>query len=336
MKVLALLPLFLAAFAAAQTPDGGPAPTPPKPPSAAAVYEAYREHVRTKGSAVARRSLDQLVNAEDAERVDPNVVVAEHLMQMHEVLRRGAIALSNEENAAALVALQEAAQTTDPWLRSAANVLAVKALMRLERFEAAAPILHRLQYQDYAHVQDGGELLLDAGIVHAGLLQREAAVRNLRTFLESYPRAPRGQLMLAAAVLDLLARFRPDSLGEARDLMNWSRRRIGLTATGEHTQSQQKRILDLLDKLIAQAEQQQGGGGQGGAPASGMPGSGGGGGAGVNGELAGYRPGAAGDIWAKLPPKQRKEVLDQLKEQYPKRYRDMVAQYFRNLQRTGE
>jgi hypothetical protein len=47
------------------------------------------------------------------------------------------------------------------------------------------------------------------------------------------------------------------------------------------------------------------------------------------------KPVGNGDGWGNLPPKEREEALQQIGQEYPAHYRDMIEQYFRKLATEG-
>ncbi len=115
--------------------------------------------------------------------------------------------------------------------------------------------------------------------------------------------------------------------------------------TDEPVQTEQQRVVDNLDELIALVEQMQqsasgGGGGQGHGPGQG-PGQASGsptnpasdstlaGGPGGSGELIDVR--AGGRDWADLPPHQREQVLRATEEGFPEGFDDVLAEYYRAL-----
>jgi tetratricopeptide (TPR) repeat protein len=128
------------------------------------------------------------------------------------------------------------------------------------------------------------------------------------------------------------------------------------TLTGPPTRDRQDRVVAMLDALIEMAEEaesgQQGGcpscggsscpggkqcpGNQGGPPkGTGIPSSPASTSALVGGK--GTDPGKAAssatmrDYWAKLPPKERARVLDTLRRRFPRRYKQLIEEYYKAL-----
>ncbi|MGB0717589.1 MAG: hypothetical protein ACPGXK_17050, partial [Phycisphaerae bacterium] len=106
------------------------------------------------------------------------------------------------------------------------------------------------------------------------------------------------------------------------------------------------RILELLDKLIEDAEKQEqqsqsssssGGGGGGGGDSGSSPNSPmqdsnlPGGATPGTGPLRESRRASPGEAWGAMPPAQRKEILQALRDSFPGQYRRLVEQYYTEL-----
>ena len=146
----------------------------------------------------------------------------------------------------------------------------------------------------------------------------------------------------------------PGRLGEVSDLMAYSGRRLAHGHAGEPVQLKQKRTIELLTKLIAEAEEKEkqgkkgckncGGKGcrkcRGGGPPSGiqppsspakrsaLPG-----GTGKIGDLHRSPSARPGEEWGKMRPEERRRILQSLRTNFPARYRQLVEQYYKQLAR---
>ena len=144
------------------------------------------------------------------------------------------------------------------------------------------------------------------------------------------------------------------SLDNVAGLMDDVKQDLDKIETGLDTRAKQNRIIAMLDTLIEQAQDQeqdqsrdQGQDqegqdqGQGRSRSSGSPK-----GAGrpdspadhsvladgaSNDEGKAASTAAMGDFWARLPARQRAEILDTLRQRFPRRYRELIAAYYRSL-----
>ena len=134
----------------------------------------------------------------------------------------------------------------------------------------------------------------------------------------------------------------PEQIGEVCDLMNYSARRLGHEDLGEPVQTRQQRIIELLDKLIEEAESQESssssssggssGGGQGSqSPSNPMQQSQLPGGAAKEGALRARRRANPAEVWGTMPPAERQRILQALRDNFPSRYRQLVEQYYEEL-----
>ena len=178
-------------------------------------------------------------------------------------------------------------------------------------------------------------------------LEKEAGIALLARFLEEYPDASDRLRLSAQATLDGITGVLDGSVDDIADHMDFSHRRLGFEDSGQETQGVQQEIVAMLDKIIEQAEeqqqqqQQQGSGqgqGQGQQPGQ-QPGQGQGqqpgGNASAQDDPKKVRDlrGAAKSAWDDLRKRDREaDALSGLKSKYPPRYRELVEQYFKNLQ----
>ena len=132
-----------------------------------------------------------------------------------------------------------------------------RVLIGEERFEEAIPHLENIRDQWGMQSLRAGEVLYYLGVCNANMLQRTEASDNLNDFVEQYPDAsPR----LVGSAWDLIAsleRVHRGSIDDVATHMEFSRRKLGLEDAGENTQVVQGKIIEMLDELIARAEEQE-------------------------------------------------------------------------------
>jgi hypothetical protein len=137
------------------------------------------------------------------------------------------------------------------------------------------------------------------------------------------------------------------TLGEVATYMEYAADRLQVADAGAGVRTRQQQAIDLLDRLIREAEdseRQQGGGSarSGGAPGQGDPRNQGSPrdgkdrsevspGQGEIGALHGAPKADPGEMWGKLPPAERERILQSLRDRFPSRYRQLVEQYYRSL-----
>lgn len=278
------------------------------------------------------------------ERVNQSAVL-ETLLALNPELVHALAFLNDGHPADAIPILDRLAGAPDPFLAKHAAWFKVRALIGLERYEEALASLASTQAAAERYTQLADEMLYTEGLLQAYLFDRPAAASTFRRYLEQYPQAPAAERRSAKTILAALEQIDTNSLPEATRLMNESRRRLNLDDSGDITQTRQRQIVFILDKLIEEAEKNQNGGGSGAGGGSGSGrnrgGASGGQGAGakestLNGGTTGVklvRPaeGDSADDWAKAYNRDRETVQRELQNRLPERYRELIEQYYRSL-----
>ncbi|HEX4608948.1 MAG TPA: hypothetical protein VH092_12145 [Urbifossiella sp.] len=201
-------------------------------------------------------------------------------------------------------------------------------------------------------VDPAGYFFFKAVSEHA-TMKRDAALASIVRLRDDVTDSPdrynRVGLMMIADMLS----WNPDpkDFTNISRLMDNSGRRLDLSRPGEKTQDIQKRIVFRLDELIKEAESKCKGGqcNGGNCPNGGKPGDK----LGNGGTLAPNAPapdstimGGAGagkvddrklrevaEVWGTLPPDRREAVIQELTRDLPARYKPMIDEYFRSLNR---
>lgn len=173
-------------------------------------------------------------------------------------------------------------------------------------------------------------------------LQYAAADEALRRFLEDYPGAGQRLVVAAEQMRGELLNRQPGQIGEVVDLMHYSGRRLTQADTGETVRQKQSRIIEILDRMIDEAEEQESssssssssssGGSGGRSPSQPMPDSFLPSGGGTDeGSLQARRRANPGEAWGAMPPAERERILQALRDNFPSRYRQLVEQYYEQL-----
>jgi tetratricopeptide (TPR) repeat protein len=276
---------------------------------------------------------------------DPEEFLSAGLAILSEPFKAALAAVDAQENAKADAALRPLLTSPDPYLATNAAVLLARSLVDQDRLEDAQAVLEPLvARRDELIAHSFAETEVDFLLAYCQLsnLQYDKALAGLERFEQDYPDAPDRFRLPAHQMLQELRARRPESLGEVSDLMVYSSRRLASGQPGKPVQIKQERAIELLQKMIKEAEQredeqkkQASSGGQG-QPQPGQPNSpaqqsylpGGKSEIGKLGRSPVVRP---GEEWGKMRPADRERVLQSLRKNFPSRYRQLVEQYYRQL-----
>jgi hypothetical protein len=220
-----------------------------------------------------------------------------------------------------------------PLVRNNLRLLAGRWFARERLYDDALAQLDGIEPGD---VIDPASLLFYQGAAHHWLLHREPGVKAIDRLLHEVADAPQrykqvGQLMRA----DLEA-LKDESLDHIARRMDDIERRLDLGHAGPRVIEVEDGVIASLDKLIEEMEeqqkqQQQSGGAGGGTIRPSNP-------AQDSVPMGGKGPGetvrrniGSESGWGDLPPKERQEALQQIGQDFPSHYRDVIEQYFRKL-----
>lgn len=358
--------LVLAAIATAADvpttqPASRPSPLEPRPilspeqkrAAACKVIDAFVTHVQA-GPAFAAAAKTAVSDgwAKHRNDEDPAEFLTAGVAIICAPYRHAMQALEKEEYAQAGVALRSLLEDPDPYVSLHAATLLARALVEQEKLEEAeallAPLAAREQeLMEKTFLEADVDFLL--GYCQLSNLHYDEALATLASFEAQHPDAPERLRLPARQMLQELLARRPEGLGEVSDLMVYAGRRLSAGQVGKGVQEKQARAIELLNKLIKDAEDQEnqqsnssggGGGAQGrrqgqaqgnqrsDAPAqeSNRPG-----GKGRIGELNRSITARPGEEWGKMPPEERERVLQSLRRNFPSQYRQLVEQYYKQL-----
>ena len=187
-------------------------------------------------------------------------VITDALVKLHDDFNKALVALGDEDTATAVKALKKLGESKNAYLATEAKFFLARAYMMDERFEKAEPLLADLTGPQSADKSLGiGEANFLLGVAQAGLLKRKEAIKTLNKFVDEYPDAPERLRVGALIRIDELTFIRKGSLADVEHRMNFSRRKLDLEDSGDPTQTEQKNIISMLDKLIKEAEKQEAG-----------------------------------------------------------------------------
>ncbi len=318
-------------------------------PSSSEILERFSgalEQNETLSAESKQQVLDAMRTARDNESEDA-VILAEALRVLYPEFNQAQQETAEDDGRAGLRKLYKLARSKDRFLAAEAAYFMARTLYSQERHEEALPFLDRLRGDLQNHTLRHGDALYYLGAAQANSLQKEAAIENLSRFLEDYPDASDRLRFSAQATLDGIVGVNDGSMDDIADHMDFSHRRLSFEDSGEKTREVQDKVVAMLDSLIEQAEQQQqqqqqqsgGGSQQQQSGAQQQPGAGQGQTAGGNGEAVEdtdkvrKRRGGKKSAWDQVRERDRAtDALSGLKSKYPPRYRELVEQYFSELQ----
>lgn len=263
------------------------------------------------------------------------------LLALHPGYRQADDLLQEERYAAAGDAFARLMTSPDKYLAGYATYRFGLCEMNRERYEEAAAVFTKV-LNEYGRIVgcDVGAAFYRAVCLGQNRDKDQAIVAAQR-FLDDYPDAPERYRKAMEQMKAELVQEWESPLYDLAGRMNHVASKIKGGDTGEATQSKQKEIVSIIEELIKKAEQQEGQnqdqGGGGGAPKGNRRSSGPADksqlppGAGRVGDLRPRPKRKPGEKWGEMRDKEREEVLQALKQQFPDRYRELLEQYHKAL-----
>jgi len=178
---------------------------------------------------------------------------------------------------------------------------------------------------------------------------KEQAIKTIVRLLDDVADAPDRYKMVATIMFFDMQSWKKDEkdLSNIVKLMDNSERRLDLGRGGKITQDIQKKIVFRLDELIKEKEQQAKGGqaNGGNCPGGSKPGNGGGtpsspmqdsnpGGGSGPGNVLEQKIKHYQENWGKLPEAERARAIQELTRDLPPRYRVVIEDYFKSLNKS--
>ena len=275
---------------------------------------------------------------------DEEEFLTQGLSLFSEKLREGLDAYDADRYEQCATIMAELGNDKDFFVATHATVYEIKSLVAQEK------LLEAKERIDFL-LADGGQRLRDysffppeigflRGFCLLADLQYEDAAVALGDLVDEFPEAPQRLTIAAKQMLLELQNRQAGRIGDVVDLMGYSGRRLTHGDSGERVRQRQDRIVELLDKLITEAEAQEKSGGSGESnsrsrgrqsPRQPMPDSRLPGGQAKEGSLREGRRANPADKWGAMPPAERERVLQALRDSFPARYRQLVEQYYEEL-----
>ncbi|MCI0356855.1 MAG: hypothetical protein L0211_00010 [Planctomycetaceae bacterium] len=299
-----------------------------------------------------QRIAGEIVQALRTDLEGKAVAITEALRILHPDYKDALTALGEENLGAAITKLAALRENKNAYLAADASYFLSRAYLLDERFEDALPLLADLQSKWSGNTTHGGEVLFLQGVAEVAMLRHKEATETLSKFLALYPEAPERMRVGAFRQLEQLKLYAEGTLSDVSLRMDFSRRKLSLEDTGDETRQQQDKIIEILAKLIKEAEERecnckgggsgsgqkksQGKGGEGDGQAQGQgsqSGNSGGGSKGIDSDtVKRLHRGGPQSPWSHLRDKDRDPVYSAIKEKFPARYQQLIEQYYKSFQ----
>jgi len=237
---------------------------------------------------------------------------------------------------------------SNPFVSANATAYEIKAMVANEQLVEAGRRIESAIADGAAALTDytyfAPELAFLRGYCLLADLQYKKAEEVMRRFLSAYPDASQRLTLAARQMLAELEHRQSGKIGEVVDLMTFAGRRLTHRDTSEVVQVRQARVIEILDQLIEEAEEQESqssssssSGSQNGQPRSQqtpsnpmqqsiLPE-----GEAQDGSLRDAQRANPGEAWGSMPAAQRERILQALRDSFPRRYRQLVEQYYEQL-----
>jgi len=319
-----------------------------KAPEAGEVVEAFR----------AAHGDDALAKALDA--AAPGTPARD---QIHEALR------SDEGYAAAYLEFAQRGDNAETWrvlldkaapeavfLKAHASYFLARALIERDELPPAVTLLEKLRGPWRARCPWSDEATLFLAYAYARIPSEEGANASRARTLVAELVDPQGEFgdlpeRIHEGAVWLQRELQGEGMGPLLELakrMETIQRLLNRTRTGDPTQTRQRDVVATLDRLIELMREKEGGGGGGGGGGGSQPGQGGQaqgnqqsggpaqssslpGGQGRIGDLSELPRNATSEDWGHMRDAEREQAEQFLREKFPKRYRELIEEYYRAL-----
>jgi len=327
-----------------------------EPKSALETIDAFVAAVKANKDLPAENVTEALTAVDELKNDVPSqsAVITVGLREIYPDYADALASFADEDLVVAVEKLGKLTTSTDPYLAADATFFLGRAHMLQEKFEQALPLLNEVQTKRADFSVQHGDALFLTGLCQARLLQRKEAVESFTKFDKDYPEAPERMRIGAWRMLQQLQLVQDGTIVDVADRMDFSRRKLSLKDSGKGTQDEQKKIVEMLAKLIKEAEDKESSGsgsgkGKGREKGQGQgQGEGEGAGQGQGGNTGGEGSGSDNSQntdalnrlrrtgpesgWSKLRDREREQVFSALKEKYPARYEKLVEQYYKSFE----
>ena len=218
-------------------------------------------------------------------------------------------------------------ETLDPLARNNVALLVGRWMAQNAFYDEASKLLSSLKTND---VFDPGSLLFYQAMVQHRLYEKDQCLKTIDRLFENERTLPRRFVQVSRLMQMDIRSMKAESLDHAARMMDDINRRISLYRSGTKVIGQEKKVIDMLDKIIEELEkQQQQQQGSSTNPSSPMQDSRIAGGKG-DGQAQSKNFGEGGE-WGDMPPEKRAEAMAEMAKGLPPHYREVIEEYFREI-----
>ncbi len=307
-------------------------------------FAAHLESMNNLDATVRKEINDVLSVAKDD--YSAAEAITSSLARIYPDYEKAIMGTNSDEPGSSLELLTSLTGSEDPFLAADASFLLARVLMNDERHEQAMVHLERLTKQLSGYTVHTGPACYFAGMALASMLDNQGAIGTLKQFLEGYPDAPERLRVSAWRQLQALSAIEEGQLSDVLQRMEYSRRRLQIGETDKPTQTEQDRIVTMLQTMIEEeekkecsncssqsnSEQKQEAQGEG-EEKSDSPGKSDKGGSSNNPNGTAkrtYQDGPASP-WSILRERTRDAANNAIKQRLPVRYRNVVERYYESI-----
>ena len=222
-----------------------------------AVVDSFLEYVAEMSSAdeAQKKAVQKLVGELRADY--PADCITESLIKLYPEYSDAIEASDNDELASAQKGLKVFVDSDNRFLSADASFYLARTLMNHEQFEVALPYLEKLTGDLADFTVHSGNAQFFIAVAQAGMLKNDEAIESFRVFLNENVDAPERLRMSAWRQAQHLNDIAEGELDDVSHRMDFSRRRLAIEESNEETQDEQDKIINMLNKLIEDAEKQE-------------------------------------------------------------------------------
>ncbi len=148
-------------------------------------------------------------------------------------------------------------KSDNDYLVAHANYFLARTYLQQGLYERAEGILGELVASELKYFHRDYEVKFYHGLSQGQLLWREKAGKTFAEFIKNYPKAPERFRMLANKIVAELKIRGENELYDLSDRMSLVQRWLGKQHSGKTTQKKENEIVEILNRLIKQAEKQE-------------------------------------------------------------------------------
>jgi TolA-binding protein len=215
-------------------------------------------------------------------------------------------------------------------------------------YESAEEILNDFLKVNLNYTTHQADAFFLLAVCYYNQFKRDKAKAILENFEKRFPNAPERMIVGAYQLLNKIDLYEEGSLSDVEERMEYSKRKLKNADIDKPTIDNQDRVITLLDKLIKESEQNEQnqrnknkskrktGSKSGDVPTDPAEQSEAPEGESKIGQLKRINRGNRDEEWGKERDKEREKIMNALKEKFPERYRELIEQYYKGLQKNED